>query len=213
MTPELDVVLRSLRGNQGEAALWGEKASLVLAGPGAGKTRVLTSRIAKILDDSRGRNFRVLALTFTTKAASEMRERVDQLVPGLVERSFIGTFHAFCTQLLRQHGSHLGTSPDFGIFDQNADREAVLVDALAASAKQGLPVSAGDVRWLKAIDELKAKLIVPEKSAARFSDPRSGAQAARVYEIYENALKQRNAMALEPVAQSPIGTERVQRVA
>ncbi len=194
MTPELESVLQSLRGNQGEAALWGEQASLVLAGPGAGKTRVLTARIAKILDDSRGRNFRVLALTFTTKAASEMRERVDQLVPGLVERSFIGTFHAFCTQLLRQHGSHLGISPDFAIFDQDADREAVLVDALTDAADRGSPVSADDVRWLKAIDELKAKLIVPDKAQARFADPQAGAQAARVYEIYEAALVQRNAM-------------------
>lgn len=194
MTPELESVLQSLRGNQSEAAHWGEQASLVLAGPGAGKTRVLTARIAKILDDSRGRNFRVLALTFTTKAASEMRERVDQLVPGLVDRSFIGTFHAFCTQLLRQHGSHLGISPDFAIFDQDADREAVLVDALNEAANNGLPVSADDVRWLKAIDELKAKLIVPDKAQARFSDSKAGAKAARVYQIYEAALIQRNAM-------------------
>lgn len=194
MTPELEAILQSLRGNQGEAAAWTEGAALVLAGPGAGKTRVLTARIARILDESRGRNFRILALTFTTKAASEMRERVDQLVPGLVERSFIGTFHAFCTQLLRQHGSHLGISPDFAIFDQDADREAVLVDALAEAAARGEPVSADDVRWLKAIDELKAKLIVPEKAAARFSDQAAGAQAAKVYQIYEDALKTRNAM-------------------
>lgn len=194
MTPDLDAVLQSLRGNQGEAALWGDGAALVLAGPGAGKTRVLTARIARILDDSRGRNFRILALTFTTKAASEMRERVDHLVPGLVERSFIGTFHAFCTQLLRQHGSHLGTSPDFAIFDQDADREAVLTDALVAAAARGETVSPDDVRWLKAIDELKAKLVVPEIAAGRFSDAQSGAQAAKVYKIYEDALKDRNAM-------------------
>lgn len=194
MTPELDAILQSLRGNQGEAAAWTEGAALVLAGPGAGKTRVVTARIARILDESRGRNFRVLALTFTTKAASEMRERVDQLVPGLVERSFIGTFHAFCTQLLRQHGSHLGISPDFAIFDQDADREAVLVDALNEASARGEPVTADDVRWLKAIDELKAKLIVPEKAAARFSDEAAGVQAAKVYQIYEDALKTRNAM-------------------
>lgn len=194
MTPELDDILKSLSGNQGSATAHGEGAALVLAGPGAGKTRVLTARIARILDESRGRNFRVLALTFTTKAASEMRERVDFLVPGLVGRTFIGTFHAFCTQLLRQHGSHLGMSPDFAIFDQDEDREAVLVDALAAAAKRGELVSSDDVRWLKAIDQLKAKLIVPEKAATRFSDQAAGTQAAKVYQIYEDALKDRNAM-------------------
>ncbi|MBT9471118.1 MAG: ATP-dependent helicase [Pseudomonadota bacterium] len=194
MTPELDDILKSLSGNQGSATAHGDGAALVLAGPGAGKTRVLTARIARILDESRGRNFRVLALTFTTKAASEMRERVDLLVPGLVDRTFIGTFHAFCTQLLRQHGSHLGMSPDFAIFDQDEDREAVLVDALAAAAKRGELVSSDDVRWLKAIDQLKAKLIVPEKAAVRFSDQAAGTQAAKVYQIYEDALKDRNAM-------------------
>src|ERR1700753_3565694 len=124
MTPQLDEILKSLRGNQPTAAQHDSGAALVLAGPGAGKTRILTARIARILDESRGKNFRLLALTFTTKAASEMRERVDVLVPGLAERTFIGTFHAFCTQLLRQHGSHLGMSPDFAIFDQDEDREA-----------------------------------------------------------------------------------------
>ena len=194
MTPELEAILQSLRGNQGSAAAHGDGAALVLAGPGAGKTRVLTARIATILDESRGKNFRVLALTFTTKAASEMRERVDSLVPGLVERTFIGTFHAFCTQLLRQHGSHLGMSPDFGIFDQDEDREAVLADALTAASNSGEPVDVGDVRFLKAIDQLKAKLVVPEKAAARFSNQDVGQQAARVYQIYEDALKARNAM-------------------
>ena len=85
-------------------------------------------------------------------------------------------------------------SPDFAIFDQDEDREAVLVDALAAAAKRGELVSSDDVRWLKAIDQLKAKLIVPEKAAVRFSDQAAGTQAAKVYQIYEDALKDRNAM-------------------
>lgn len=194
MTPELEAVLDSLSGNQPVATLWDEQAALVLAGPGAGKTRVLTARIAKLLDGSRGKNFRILALTFTTKAASEMRDRVELLTPGLVERTFIGTFHAFCTQLLRQHGSHLGISPDFAILDQDADREAVLSDALAAAAARGDPVSIEDVRFLKTIDQFKASLIVPEKAAARLSNPSVGAHAARVYAIYEDALRARNAM-------------------
>ena len=75
--------IERLSPNQRQAVDWGEGACLVLAGPGAGKTTVLTTRIARILDASRNRNFRILALTFTTKAGDEMRDRVEQLVPGL----------------------------------------------------------------------------------------------------------------------------------
>jgi DNA helicase-2/ATP-dependent DNA helicase PcrA len=193
MTPELEAILASLSPIQKEAAVWGEGSVLVLAGPGSGKTRVLTSRIARILDDSRGKNFRILALTFTTKAAAEMRERVELLVPGLTERAFIGTFHAFCTQMLRQHGSHLGMSPDFAIFDQDADREALLSDALAVAAKTEA-VDPDDVRWLKTIDQLKSRLVVPEKAASQFRDTRSGEAIARVYQIYEQALSEHNSI-------------------
>lgn len=194
MTPELQEVLNSLSEIQREAVEFAEGASLVLAGPGAGKTRVLTARIARILDETRERKFRILALTFTTKAAMEMRERVDALVPGLAERTFIGTFHAFCTQLLRQHGSHLNLLPDFAIFDQDTDREALLEEALAAAADRGESVSVDDARWLKTIDQLKSRLIVPEKAAERFADRKAGDVVARVYQIYEEALRAHNSM-------------------
>lgn len=192
MTPELEAVLASLSEIQREAVVWKDGSALVLAGPGSGKTRVLTARIAKILDDSRERNFRILALTFTTKAATEMRERVDHLVPGLADRTFIGTFHAFCTQMLRQHGSHIGMSPDFAIFDQEDDRQAVFRDALVAAAGRGEPVTQADARWLRTIDQLKSRLVVPEKAASQFRDSRDGEAVARVYSIYEQALRERN---------------------
>src|SRR5882724_10837774 len=144
---------------QRQAAEWGEGACLVLAGPGVGKTTVLTTRIARILDASRNRNFRILALTFTTKAGDEMRARVEALVPGLTDRTFIGTFHAFCSDVLRQHGSHLGVRPDFGVYDQDGDRQELLRDALQEAAEKGEPVSGEDVRWLKAIDQLRSRLV------------------------------------------------------
>ena len=79
MTPELAAALETLSPNQKLAVDWGEGAAIVLAGPGVGKTTVLTARIARILDSSRNRNFRILALTFTTKAGDEMRTRVEHL--------------------------------------------------------------------------------------------------------------------------------------
>src|ERR1035438_6936419 len=117
MNPELQKLLENLSPIQQTAVNWQDGACLVLAGPGAGKTSVLTARIARLLNDSVGRKFRILALTFTTKAAAEMRSRVELLVPGVAEeRTFIGTFHAFCTQVLKQHGSHIEIKSDFGIF-------------------------------------------------------------------------------------------------
>jgi DNA helicase-2/ATP-dependent DNA helicase PcrA len=194
MTQTFDSVLAELTDIQRTAVAWGEGAALVLAGPGSGKTRVLTARIARLLNESPNRNFRVLALTFTTKAAMEMRERVERIAPAVAERAFIGTFHAFCTQVLRQHGSHLEIRPDFGIYDQDMDRKALLADALRENAKGEETISDDDVRWLKTIDQLKARLVVPEKAVAAFHDQRTGQQVAHVYQIYEDALRTRNVM-------------------
>jgi DNA helicase II / ATP-dependent DNA helicase PcrA len=193
MTPELGAILKQLTPIQRQAVQWRDGAALVLAGPGAGKTRVLTARIAELLDETRGKHFRVLALTFTTKAAMEMRERVDALVPGLTDRTFVGTFHAFATQVLRQHGSHLGIRPDFGIYDQDSDREALLRDALRQAAND-TDVSDQDTRWLKTIDQLKSRLVVPEKAAAQFRNPAVGSTVGRVYQLYEDAMRARNVM-------------------
>ncbi len=192
MTQELTAAIERLSTTQRQAVDWGEGACLVLAGPGVGKTTVLTTRIARILDASRNQNFRILALTFTTKAGDEMRNRVEELVPGLTDRTVIGTFHSFCAQMLRQHGSHLGIKPDFGVYDQDSDREELLRDALRDAAKKGEPVSRDDARWLKTIDQLRSSLIGPGQAAARFQDPKAGEQAARVYSIYEAALRERN---------------------
>jgi DNA helicase-2/ATP-dependent DNA helicase PcrA len=194
MSTELEVAFARLSPTQRQAVEWGDDSALVLAGPGVGKTTVLTARIARILDASRTRNFRVLALTFTTKAGDEMRTRVETLVPGLAERTVIGTFHAFCAQVLRQHGSHLGIKPDFGVYDQDQDREELLKDALREAAEKGAPVSVSDVRWLKAIDQLRSNLVGPAKAAGRFQNREAGEQAAKVYSIYEEALRQRNIM-------------------
>ncbi len=194
MTPPFEAALKRLSPTQLKAVEWNQGAALVLAGPGVGKTTVLTARIARILNDSQKRNFRVLALTFTTKAGDEMRERVESLVPGLSGRTVVGTFHSFCARQLRLHGSHLNFSPDFGIYDQDEDREELLRDALKIAAANGEPFTADDVRWLRAIDRLRSNLITPERAANCFRDSRSGARAARVYEIYEDALREHSVM-------------------
>lgn len=192
MSPELSAMLQKLSPTQQHAVNWGDGPALVLAGPGVGKTTVLTTRIARLLEESADENFRILALTFTTKAGDEMRSRVESLAPDLVDRTVIGTFHSFSAQVLRQHGSHLGIRPDFGIYDQDDDRRDLLREALSKAENNGLAVSTDDVRLLSTIDRLRSNLISPEKAPSRFRDARSGQHVGTVYKLYEDALRAGN---------------------
>ena len=120
MKPNLD----ALNANQRSAVEWMDGPLLVLAGPGSGKTLVLTLRAARILQSDPDAS--MLALTFTTKAADEMRQRLDALMGGRAERAHLCTFHSFAGDVLRQHGSHVGIQPDFSMLTNDEDRIAVL---------------------------------------------------------------------------------------
>ncbi len=192
----LEATLHELSAMQRKAVDWEDGALLVLAGPGSGKTRVLTCRVAQLLDRSQNERFRVLALTFTNKAAHEMSTRVTTLVPGLEERAEIHTFHSFCAQVLRQHGVHLGIKPDFAIYSRTTDRQAVLKDALGRKYPQ---MSSDDRRLLPKIDALKNRCIDPSQAenwvAVRCGTSRQEAsRVARAYRLYEDELRRSNAL-------------------
>ena len=194
MTDLLAVPLQNLADIQRRAVDWDKGSMLVLAGPGSGKTQVLTCRIARLLDSYRERSFRVLALTFTNKAADEMKTRVGELAPGLEERATIGTFHSFCGQILRQHGAHINIRPDFAIYSQEADRQAVLEDGLRRAASKGRSVGIEDVRYLGLIDRLKSLLVAPEGAEQRLSNFHDRVRIAEAYEVYEEELRRLNVL-------------------
>lgn len=120
----MPIDLEDLNENQRRAVLWNDGPLLVLAGPGSGKTRVLTMRVARLLEERE--DVSVLALTFTNKAAGEMRQRVDELLGQRADRARLCTFHSFALELLTQHGTHVGLRPDFSLVVEDEDRLALL---------------------------------------------------------------------------------------
>ncbi|SDF50010.1 ATP-dependent helicase [Thalassobaculum litoreum] len=186
---ELSSAISELTEAQTAAVNWVDGPLFVLAGPGSGKTRVLTTRVAKLLAKSPEKSFRVMALTFTNKAADEMATRIEAFVPEQQHRAKVGTFHSFCMQMLQQHGSHIGINPDFAIYSLQSDRVDLLRDAIRESG-----LNSDDDRFLSAIDKLKARLIQPEGSAKRFRDSASGERIEQVFRAYEAALSRANAL-------------------
>ena len=128
-----------LNENQREAVEWGNKPLLVLAGTGSGKTSVLTMRIARLIRESPNERFRILGLTFTRMAAEEMRSGVERLLGPEAQRARLATFHSFCNEALRQHGSHLGLRPNFHIIVHDADRLQVLREVIRESDVYDMP--------------------------------------------------------------------------
>src|SRR4051812_2513265 len=117
-TAAQDRLLEGLNDPQREAVLYPGGPMLVLAGAGSGKTRVLTHRIAHLVDTDQARPGEILAITFTNKAAKEMRERVEMLVGPRTRAMWVMTFHSACARMLRQHGDKLGFTRSFTIYDE-----------------------------------------------------------------------------------------------
>src|SRR5882724_1874328 len=121
--------LDSLNPEQREAVLHTHGPLLILAGAGSGKTRVITSRIAYLVGDGHARPEEVLAVTFTNKAAEEMRTRVEALLGSDCGRMWVSTFHSLCARLLRREAPAIGLTRDFVIYD-SSDQLAVVKQAL-----------------------------------------------------------------------------------
>jgi DNA helicase II / ATP-dependent DNA helicase PcrA len=171
----------------------GEGAILVVAGPGSGKTRVLTERVRRLLDEDK-QHFRVLALTFTNKAANEMVERLGD-VPEIRQRAFIGTLHSFCMEVLANRGKHVGVEGLPNIFESFDDRKQVLMNAARSDPRLSRILrEAGDFKrqqqvlsgWLEKISELKNSLILSDM----VEDP--GERA--LYECYDAGLRASGAL-------------------
>ena len=190
----------SLNASQQEAVDHVAGPMLVLAGAGSGKTRVLTVRLARLIDEHGVDPRHILAVTFTNKAAGEMRSRVAQLLGAEPEGAWIGTFHAVCARLLRREAPSLGFSRAFTIYDED-DVEALvrrLVDDL------GLPPKLYGARGVRhEISRAKNAMLAPEAYAAEAADPYH-ANVARVYAAMGAALRRANAMDFDDLLLHPL---------
>ncbi len=166
-------------------------AVLVLAGPGSGKTKTLTSRIAYIIEKRMVHPLNILALTFTNKAAKEMRERVSKLLarmPGASDKLTMGTFHSVCVRILRKEITHLGYANDFVIFDSD-DQQKVLKDILEELRidTKRLPASL----FSALISRAKNLLQLPSQLNIGIESPLAE-QLAEVYARYQDSLYKQN---------------------
>jgi DNA helicase-2/ATP-dependent DNA helicase PcrA len=183
-------LLARLNQPQQEAVTHGEGPLLILAGPGSGKTRVITHRIAYLVREQGVPPWGILAVTFTNKAAKEMRDRLDKLAGARARDLTIGTFHAICARILRREGEQSGIIPsNFVIFDDDDQvslaKQAVL--NLNLNDKQYQPRS-----MLSAISRAKNELMGPlefAEQAKKYYDE----IVARVYKEYQRLLQQNNA--------------------
>jgi len=181
----------TLNSMQKEAVLQTEGPLLVLAGAGSGKTRVLTHRIAYLIEEKGVNPWNILAITFTNKAAGEMRERVDRLVGFGADSIWVSTFHSSCVRILRRHIESLGYTTNFTIYDSD-DQKTLMRHVLKKLDID--PKVYKDRAMLGLISTAKNELI----SAAEFELNASGdfrqKKAASVYKEYQSELKKNNAL-------------------
>ena len=193
-------VLASLNDAQREAVLHFEGPILVLAGAGSGKTRVLTTRIARLIEHHGVDPRHILAVTFTNKAAGEMRERVARLLGEEPEGMWAGTFHAIGARMLRREAPLVGRTASFTIYDEDDSLALVrrMMEQARISTKEWAP------KALRAeISDAKNALVTPEEYAARALHPVERA-AAVVYPLLERALRDANAADFDDLLVLPV---------
>jgi DNA helicase-2/ATP-dependent DNA helicase PcrA len=188
-------LLDGLNPEQSRAVEHTDGPLLILAGAGSGKTKTLTHRIAYLLGTHKATPFNILAVTFTNKAAGEMRSRVAKLL-GQSEQNrgfmpYMGTFHSICVRLLRQDGEHIGIPRNFVIWDEG-DRQA----AVKQAAKQaGVDEKAFPPRLLSSlISGAKNELVSPAEFAGTAEYSPAAKAAAKVYPLYEQMLREASAL-------------------
>lgn len=183
--------MKGLNDKQSEACCHVDGPLLILAGAGSGKTRVITHRIAYLIDEMSVNPYNILAITFTNKAAKEMRERVDNIVGYGAESVWVSTFHSMCVRILRKHITCIGGTRDFTIYDTDEQKVVIkeVLKYLNLDAKL-YPERA----MLAAISKAKEQYMTPDDYEKEHATSFRDQQIASVYREYQKRLKSNNAL-------------------
>lgn len=193
---EDSILLEHLNSEQERAVLTTEGPLLILAGAGSGKTRVITRRVAWLIRHLGIHPARILAITFTNKAANEMKERIEELI-GLESRGvWVGTFHSMMLRILRRYGSLLGYRPSFTIFD-TTDQRRIMADVLKELNISERMLSPREA--LSIISRYKNDDISPEQLEKRSTGYYIDKQRIAIYKAYQKSLFEKNAMDFDDI--------------
>lgn len=188
--------LDKLNDKQREAVTTIDGPLLVLAGAGSGKTTVLANRVAYILQNTYAKPWNILAITFTNKAANEMKERIEAIVGNGAKEMWIGTFHSVCVRILRTCIEYEGYGKDFVIYD-SADTRTLIKECMK---EQGLDEKVYPVRYLQSmISNAKNRMLSPDDAMNELNrDPRAW-EAVQLYKLYQKKLKGNNALDFDDI--------------
>ncbi len=195
MTEEVDII-SELNDKQRDAVLSVEGPCLVIAGAGSGKTKVLTHKIAYLMDNVGVKPWNILAITFTNKAANEMKERVEKLVGDVAKDMWIGTFHSICVRILRRYIDRIGFTSSFAIFDTSDQRTLVKQCIKQLNLDDKLFT---DRSILSEISNAKNDMLEPAEYLARTNGEFRKETIAEVYKMYQQKLRDNNAIDFDDI--------------
>ena len=189
-------ILKGLNDKQYEAVVNTEGPCLVIAGAGSGKTKVLTHKIAYLIGEKGVHPWDILAITFTNKAANEMKERIEGLVGEAAKDIWMGTFHSICVRILRRFIDRIGFDSSFIIFD-TSDQKTLVKGCLKDLAIDDKMFT--DRAVLSEISNAKNEMLEPEQYQARANGDFRKEKIASVYNLYQKRLRENNAIDFDDI--------------
>ena len=189
-------LLEGLNDKQKEAVLATEGPCLVIAGAGSGKTKVLTHKIAYLMGEKYVKPWNILAITFTNKAANEMKERVEGLIGDAVKDMWIGTFHSICVRILRRFIDRLGFDNSFLIFD-TSDQRTLMKECLKTLKIDDKMFT--DRSVLSEISNGKNEMLEPKAYQIKYAGDYRREIIGKIYELYQKRLKENNAVDFDDI--------------
>ena len=189
-------ILNGLNDKQYEAVINTDGPCLIIAGAGSGKTKVLTHKIAYILEEKKIEPWNILAITFTNKAANEMKERIEKLVGDVAKDMWVGTFHSICVRILRKFIDRIGFDSSFVIFD-TSDQKTMIKNCLKDLQIDDKMFTDKTVQF--EISNAKNEMLIPEAYAAKVKGDFRKEKIATVYSLYQQRLKENNCIDFDDI--------------